>query len=168
MHCPICGTLNGQAAEVCVECGTKLQEIVDNYARELAVYASFLQRALALFVDSFIYPVICTVVMFSLIYTGVVAELYRWEMTIIFLACGFLYFTLFESSALQGTPGKKLLGIKVTDLSGNRLDLHKAASRSFAKALSWIPFGAGFFLVLFTEQKQALHDKMVGSLVVRS
>ncbi len=44
-----------------------------------------------------------------------------------------LYWTLMESSKFQGTVGKIALGIKVTDLEGNKLDFVKALVRNLCK-----------------------------------
>jgi len=41
------------------------------------------------------------------------------------------FFVYFERSAWQGTPGKKMLGLKVEDLDGNRLSLDRACARYF-------------------------------------
>ena len=40
-----------------------------------------------------------------------------------------LYFTLFESGGWQATPGKRLLGLRVTGLSGDRISFGRASGR---------------------------------------
>ncbi len=77
-----------------------------------------------------------------------------------------LYYAIMESSTLQGTLGKKLLGIKVTDLSGKPIGFGKASGRFFGKTISSLILGVGFLLAAFTEKKQALHDMLAGCLVV--
>jgi uncharacterized RDD family membrane protein YckC len=77
-----------------------------------------------------------------------------------------LYFALMESSSSQGTLGKMVLGIKVTDLNGNRVSFGKATGRHFGKIISVIVLGIGYIMVAFTEKKQGLHDMMAGCLVV--
>ena len=80
-----------------------------------------------------------------------------------------LYFALQESSAAQATVGKRALGIRVTDLNGSRLTFGKATGRFFGKAVTGlIPFGIGWIMAGFTERKQALHDMIAGTLVVRA
>jgi uncharacterized RDD family membrane protein YckC len=59
------------------------------------------------------------------------------------------------------------LGIRVTDLDGNRIGFGKATGRYFAKILSALILGIGFLMVAFTERKQGLHDMLAGTLVVR-
>ncbi len=83
------------------------------------------------------------------------------------LLIDWLFYSLFESSSWQATPGKKLLQLKVTDLYGNRIGFGKATGRYFAKLLSGLILGIGFIMVAFTEKKQGLHDMMAGTLVVK-
>lgn len=77
-----------------------------------------------------------------------------------------LYFSLMESSAKQGTLGKMALGIKVTDMAGNRIGFGKATGRFFGKIISGVILYIGFIMAGFTEKKQALHDMMASTLVV--
>jgi uncharacterized RDD family membrane protein YckC len=79
---------------------------------------------------------------------------------------GWLYYALMEISVNQGTLGKMALGIKVTDLNGNRISFGKATGRYFGKILSSMIFMVGYIMAGFTEKKQALHDMMAGCLVV--
>jgi uncharacterized RDD family membrane protein YckC len=79
-----------------------------------------------------------------------------------------LYFALMESSSWQATLGKKLLGLYVTDISGQRLSLSRATGRTFAKYLSSITAGIGYLMCAFTAKKQALHDMVANCLVLRS
>lgn len=78
-----------------------------------------------------------------------------------------LYFSLMESSAWQATVGKKTLGLEVTDLAGHRISFARATGRYFGKIISVIIFFIGFIMAGFTEKKQALHDMMAGTLVIR-
>ncbi|AGY58940.1 RDD family protein [Gloeobacter kilaueensis] len=78
-----------------------------------------------------------------------------------------LYWSLFESSSLQATPGKWLLRLVVTDISGGRLRFKQATQRNICKILSIVPAFAGFVAAAFTPRKQALHDLVTGCLVVR-
>jgi uncharacterized RDD family membrane protein YckC len=78
-----------------------------------------------------------------------------------------LYYSLLESSAWQGTLGKKALGLEVTDLDGNRISFGRATGRFFAKIISSIILFIGYIMAGFTEKKQALHDILAGTLVIR-
>lgn len=78
-----------------------------------------------------------------------------------------LYFTLWESSEWQATPGKRMLHLVVTDLHGRRLGFGQASGRCLSKIFSYLLLGVGFLMVGFTEKKQGLHDEIAGTVVVR-
>ncbi len=79
-----------------------------------------------------------------------------------------LYFALLESSSLQGTLGKKALGMIVTDLEGRRISFWRATGRYFAKFLSILILFVGFIMAGLTERKQGLHDMIAGTLVYKA
>jgi uncharacterized RDD family membrane protein YckC len=78
-----------------------------------------------------------------------------------------LYWALLESSALQATPGKRMLGLIVTDLQGRRISFARASGRFFGKTISGFLLMAGYIMAGFTEKKQALHDMLAGCLVLK-
>lgn len=85
------------------------------------------------------------------------------------IAISWLYYALMESSERQATLGKMALSLKVTDANGKRLSFGHATGRYFAKLLnSFIPLEIGFIMAGFTERKQALHDFIASTLVVRT
>ena len=79
-----------------------------------------------------------------------------------------LYEALMTSSKKQATLGKMVFRMKVTDRNGARLSFLHATGRFLAKILSGCIFGVGYILAGFTERKQALHDLIAGTLVVRN
>jgi uncharacterized RDD family membrane protein YckC len=85
-----------------------------------------------------------------------------------FLVIGrWLYFALQEASAAQATVGKRALGIYVTDRQGQRIGFGRATGRYFGKILSALILFIGFMMAGWTERKQALHDMLADTLVVR-
>jgi eukaryotic-like serine/threonine-protein kinase len=86
---------------------------------------------------------------------------------ITYVILGFLYCPVMESSNIQGTLGKKLLGIIVTDINGHKLSFEKATKRHSMKFFSYITIWMGFFMAGWTNKKQALHDKICKTLVLR-
>ena len=78
------------------------------------------------------------------------------------------YYAGMESSAAQATLGKMALGIKVCDLRGRRITKGQAFGRYFGKIVSGLILGIGYLMAGFTEKKQALHDMMAGTLVVKA
>jgi len=77
----------------------------------------------------------------------------------------FLYGAGFESSRFQATPGKMLVGVRVTTLEGGRISFARAAGRQLGKWLSGVILCIGYLLVAFSDRKQGLHDMIAGTLV---
>lgn len=78
-----------------------------------------------------------------------------------------LYYAGLESSPMQATFGKRMLDAVVTDVHGRRVSFLRATARYFGKIVSALPLGGGYVLVAGTARKQALHDLIAGTLVLR-
>jgi uncharacterized RDD family membrane protein YckC len=89
------------------------------------------------------------------------------EFTLFSFGLWWLYFIGFNASSWQGTPGKRILGLSITDLVGNRISFGRATGRFFAEILCALTMGIGWLMIAFTEKKQGLHDKVAGTLVVK-
>ncbi len=72
-----------------------------------------------------------------------------------------------EASPLKASCGKLLAGLYVTNLEGGRISLAQANSRFFGKFLSALILCVGFVMAVFTHQKQALHDMIAYTLVLK-
>ncbi len=83
------------------------------------------------------------------------------------IVLGWLYSALMESSAQQATLGKMACGIIVTDTNGNRISFGRATGRHFAKFLSAIILCIGYMMAGWTERKQALHDLLASTYVIK-
>lgn len=71
--------------------------------------------------------------------------------------------------ARQATPGKMALSLHVVDAkTGATMSMGQSIGRYFAYIISIIPLGLGFLWIAFDARKQGWHDKLVGSVVVRS
>ncbi len=87
---------------------------------------------------------------------------------LVFMILNWLYFAGMESSERQATFGKSVMSLRVTDLEGQRISFGHATGRFFAKIVSGlIPFAIGYIMAAFTERKQALHDLIAGTLVLK-
>jgi uncharacterized RDD family membrane protein YckC len=87
---------------------------------------------------------------------------------VITIGVRWLYYALSESSSWQGTLGKKMLNLTVTDLNGQPISFARASGRYFSKFItSLIPLAIGYILAGFTEKKQAIHDMIASCLVLR-
>ena len=123
-----------------------------------AEYAGFFERFLAVLIDAVILSIVNAVIRMALgslvsVFTG--------------LVIGIAYEVYFLSSPKQATIGKQAMGIIVTDLNGGRIDPGKAALRWVGKIISCLILFIGYIMAAFTERKQALHDMIAGTLVLK-
>ena len=83
--------------------------------------------------------------------------------TTIFL--NMVYFTYFHGTTGQ-TPGKKILGLKVIQKTGNEMTLGLAFLRWVGYIISGLVFNLGFLWVAFDRKKQGWHDKIAATYVI--
>jgi len=91
--------------------------------------------------------------------------------TYVIVVIGFAYYTLFEASKWQATPGKMAVGIHVTDTQGRRLTLARSAGRNAVRLTNMlripVPLPLICYLVAaFTERKQGIHDLLAQTYVL--
>jgi len=126
------------------------------------IYAGFWIRFFAFCIDSLI---LLPAYLLQNLASAFVSVFYGY---LIAFVAGWFYYSVFESSNWQATPGKKLLKIKVTSISGEKISFAKATGRYFSKFISSFIFGFGYVLIALTEKKQSLHDLIVNTLVLKS
>ena len=85
---------------------------------------------------------------------------------IVVVVIPWLYYAGFESSRSQATPGKLLMRIVVTDLEGNKPSFARVTLRHFAKFISVLIIFIGFLMIGLTKNRQGLHDRIAGCLVL--
>ncbi len=69
----------------------------------------------------------------------------------------------------QATPGKMVIGAKIVDAkTGGKPSTGQFIGRYLSYYLSSIVFALGFIWVGFDDRKQGWHDKLAGTVVVRS
>jgi len=82
---------------------------------------------------------------------------------------GFLYYSLFEASPWQATPGKLALRLRVTGDDGQKLGIGRAMLRNLVRLANLItgliPFIC-YIAIAWTQRKQGLHDLMARTLVL--
>jgi len=141
----------------------------DPPAKPSQMYGGFWRRFFALLIDTIIlFPLVFISLVFLSSTPGIIdneAAVLLWYVFWAIMIWG--YFAGLESSSLQATLGKSALGIVVTDHLGRRINFGRATGRHFGKWLSTLILGIGYLMATFTRQKQALHDKMAGTLVVK-
>jgi hypothetical protein len=78
-----------------------------------------------------------------------------------------LYFTVFVSFWGGRTPGKRLMGIRIVRLDGKPIGLWAAFNRFGGYAASIFTGLLGFLEMLWDPNRQALHDRIASTVVVR-
>lgn len=78
-----------------------------------------------------------------------------------------LFFPVMDCSPWQGTPGKRIKGLRVVDRAGNRIGLLRAIFRLIAKIVS-VGFIFGIIPMLGSNPRPPLHDRWSGTKVVRA
>jgi uncharacterized RDD family membrane protein YckC len=134
-------------------------------------FAGFWWRVLAFVIDNFILMIgggIAGAIL-GIALVGIGADKAAIQPIVSFLAIiwSWLYFALFENSQLRATLGKKACGLLVTNEHGERISFGRATGRYFAKIISGLIIGIGFMMAGWTRRKQALHDLICDTLVVR-
>jgi uncharacterized RDD family membrane protein YckC len=69
----------------------------------------------------------------------------------------------------QATPGKMAVSTKVVDAkTGNAMSAGQSFGRYMAYFVSMLPLGLGILWIAFDSKKQGWHDKLAGTVVVRT
>jgi uncharacterized RDD family membrane protein YckC len=135
-------------------------------------YAGFWKRLAAAAIDFAVLLLIgfCLAIIVPILIGPIVGlpdDIYLVGAVVLFwLIAPWLYYSLFERSSKQGTPGKTTMEIVVTDTEGGRISFGTATKRYWAKVISLLILLAGFIMIGFTARRQGLHDIMAQCLVV--
>lgn len=77
-----------------------------------------------------------------------------------------LYYPLMEGGGRQATLGKISMNIRVADLRGNRISMGQAFIRHVCRVASAAILLAGYFMMLWDERRQTLHDRIASTIVI--
>lgn len=127
-------------------------------------YGGFWIRFLAYLVDTVILTCVLLLIAFLGAFLGPAGSLL---IGVGWLLLPLLYWGLMHASKRQASLGKALLGLKVTGLDGGRISVARSLGRELAKYVSAIPMMIGFIVAAFTGRKQALHDLIASTIVVK-
>ena len=146
-------------------------------------YASFWSRLLAIIIDYLLVNFVLSLIVALVIVVGYADEgpdvvqrgddLVRdlsesWGPAQLMLLAGYwLYFAIMHSSAWGATVGKRVLGLYVVDEDGHRLNFWQATIRFFGKLISSVVLFVGFLVALIHPRRQALHDLIAKTYVMR-
>jgi len=87
------------------------------------------------------------------------------QLTLMLIGSFWIYKTVFESTGLKASLGKKILRMAVVDIDGQRLSIPRALLRNLGVVLSitiWVPF----LSVFFSEHRQAWYDSWARTYVI--
>ena len=93
-------------------------------------------------------------------------EQISWLAIAVQLVVDWLYEAGLTASPLQGTLGKRAVGLRVVTEQGERLSFARSTGRFFSKIVSALLLLVGFLMVAFTARKRGLHDMIAGTVVV--
>ncbi|HEY8780082.1 MAG TPA: RDD family protein [Mucilaginibacter sp.] len=133
--------------------------------------ASFWWRLLAYIIDTVILTVLFEYVLRIFTYYGKTFNIQSINdlvtISLIYSLMLVIYNTIGDVSAMKGTVGQKFCKLVVVDADGLGLSLSKAILRSMAKVLSINILYLGFLSIFFSEHRQAMHDSIAKSYVVK-
>ena len=180
MFCPRCGTWLPDEAASCSLCGLVIRPAsaaattspVAAAIVEPVAYAGFWRRFWALLIDVIVtyFPIATVRVLLGLPAEGTMdmgQPAVWWSAFFELLIC-WLYAGCLISSPWRATLGQAVMDLHVTDLKGDRISFARATARYLAQVLNLFTFGFGILMQLFSARRQALHDLVSGTVVVRS
>jgi uncharacterized RDD family membrane protein YckC len=128
-------------------------------------YGGFWVRLLALLADSALVFLLSAVIIAGA--AMAVGPDVLVPIVLVVTVAGAFYWPVMHASRRQATFGKSIVGLKVTRFDGRRIGLLRSLWREIAKFFSSAVLMLGYILAAFTPRKQALHDLMSATYVVR-
>jgi len=81
----------------------------------------------------------------------------------------FILYTIGMWSFAGGaTIGKKIMGIKIVTVSGSPIGLGRAILRLIGYFVSGLFLGLGYLWIIWDKKKQGFHDKIAGTITIRT
>lgn len=178
MYCSQCGYNNLLDAEYCLNCDLSLSDNSSGPAQTssaVVIYAGLRARLMAAFLDLL---VIGACVILSIIALVVVIAFSGRDNIIHnplalplgfgFVACISLSYFLLMETGVQGTTfGQRCMNIRVLDAAFRQLTGTRSLALLFARLVSLLTFNLGFLTRPFNRHKQALHDLVTRTIVLR-
>jgi len=175
--CPSCNEPDN-GAEFCLSCQQPMPRDlpdtpgmveIQNLEQLPAVKAGFFRRFAAFVIDWLFLSVLADILRFAYSFgNDARSGTMQIDIVMVFSSALFLlYFTLFTGDGGQ-TLGKMLTGVRVQRLDGSDVGYGRALLRSLGYTVSafFMTF-LGFLWALWDKEKQAWHDKIAGTIVIR-
>jgi len=192
LACLRCGQALTDGTRACASCGEPVHDPSSGSETGAAVtaapavrrsavyaYAGFWLRAVPYILDSLLIALVALLVIFvPLLERGAIPMDLPWDwfatinrqttaIRLLIFMMSWIYFASFESSSWQATPGKRLFRLVVTDLKGHRITFKRASGRYLGKLAFGVILTVGFLFAAFTPKKQAAHDLLASTVVLR-
>jgi uncharacterized RDD family membrane protein YckC len=141
-------------------------------------YAGFGMRLLAKFLDSLIIGLAAGLLL-CLVILVVVPPLAKTKGngdTVVFvllgtfalIVLGTAFYHIWFLSKYGGTPGKRMLGLRVVGADGANVSWGRAIGRFFGEWVTgMIPFWIGYLIAAFDPERRTVHDHIAGTRVIR-
>lgn len=129
---------------------------------------TFSSRFIAYIID-FIFTYIPCMIVQALVFSRIFTDISTQAIAALVLqvTVPLIYFGWFYTNK-GASPGKMLMNLRISDAQGNNLSWGTTIGReSIGKFLSSICFFIGFLLVAFRKDKNALHDLMFNTQVMK-
>ena len=183
MFCPRCGTRVADDAASCSLCGNVFRPGEEGQGSgpglrsvapivEPVTHAGFWRRFFGFAIDVIVtyFPIATVRVLLGLPASGTFDPLQpaAWWAALGEVGIDWLYAALLISSPWRATLGQAVMDLHVTDLNGDRISFLRASVRYVAQLLNLFTLGIGLLMQVFSPRRQALHDLVSGTVVVRS
>lgn len=153
-----------------------LNDFIDvNADANIPVYAGFIDRFIALFIDLLAISSMLYIATWAAVMAGQAAQGVQLAQTpvfylfaIIFYQLFFIFYFIYFHMGGGQTPGKKALGIKITDERGGEAGFVSCLLRAIGYFVSFSFLMAGFLWSLIDRNRQTWHDKLAGTVVVKT
>ena len=131
-------------------------------------YAGFWIRLAAVIIDTIILMILFTPIGFLFASEADMQNPFAWTKADWIMQAIGIIFIVFCWVKFAGTPGKRLLKLKVLDeATGNNLSIGQAILRYIGYFIAVIPLFLGLLWVIWDGKKQGWHDKIAKSVVVK-
>ncbi len=180
IDCRRCHRINELGSTYCSNCGLSFDSTSgfrkDDLGDKIPAYLSarpggFWVRLVAFFIDGIVTT--AAVSLLLMIFTDISPAYYMAETDTSNPTAEFINWTFNIAYApiLLGiwstTIGKRAFNVYVLRPDGSPVGFWRALGREVAKIISFIPFGAGFWLIAFRQDRRGLHDLIAGTVVVQ-
>jgi len=150
MLCPHCGFNNHDGVINCLQCGLPVARKIFRPDR----FSGIGRRAFAFVIDMIILMIPVLPIGIAL---GIVDNI--WFFLLILFGAYLIYGMILEMTPLQGTLGKRLLGMRVvSSLNGKTLSFKYSFLRNITKLISILALFTGVLVAIFSDDKRCYHD----------